>query len=564
MAGGAAIATGRLAEVVPALAWARSYRREWLAKDALAGVAAGAVVIPQAMAYASIASLPVEVGLYTCMTPMLVYVALGGSRSLSVSTTSTVAVLTATTLVSSGVAARSADPARALATLSVLVGAILLVARLLRLGRLIDNVSDAALTGVKISVGLTIAAGQLPKLLGVPGDPAATAFVGEVAGVLDDLGDVDGLTAGFAAVTIAALLGISRWFPRAPAALVAVVGGVVAVAVWSLDERGLALIDAVPSGLPTPVAPELGEVRQLLGGALAIAAMAFIESASAASAIRRPGEPQIDNDRELLAGGLACTVGGLFRAMPSSGGFSQSATNSAAGAVTQLSEVVTALLAVGCALFLGGVLSDLPQATLGSVVFVAVGGLIRPAELRRLWRLDRIEFWIAVGAALAGLAFGLLEAVVVGVALTLFSVLRELDHVGIIELQLTVAGDDLVVAGPDTVPIDGLLVLRFEGPLYTANVRRAFGAVREAVGDRPGCTVVLDTSACFRIPVMVLDRFADLERELAAEDVRLWVAAVPPGALEVVRRAPRWRELQESGQVHPTALAAVRRHLAGS
>jgi SulP family sulfate permease len=157
-------------EVAP---WLRGYNRSWLSRDIVGGLAAGAVVIPQAMAYATVADLPVEVGLYTCMVPMAVYALLGGSRTLSVSTTSTVAILTGSTLISAGVAAGSKNPSGSLATLTLLVGVILLVARVLRLGVLIDNVSEATLTGIKVGVGLTVAAGQLPSLLGIEGDPTA-------------------------------------------------------------------------------------------------------------------------------------------------------------------------------------------------------------------------------------------------------------------------------------------------------------------------------------------------------------------------------------------------------
>ncbi len=426
-----------LASVVPSATWIPHYRRKWLAKDLVGGLAAGAVVIPQAMAYATIADLPVEVGLYTCMVPMVVYALLGGSRTLSVSTTSTVALLTGSTLIAAGVAAEGTDPVGDLAMLTLLVGVILLAARLLRLGALIDNISEATLTGIKIGVGLTVAAGQLPKLLGIAGDPDASSFFGEVAGIVDDLGDVSWTTVAFSAATLVVLLGIGRIVPQIPAPLVAVVLGIALVGIASINDHGIALIDPVPSGLPTPVAPSFDNIGALAPGAFAIAIMCFLETAAVARGVRRHDEPPIDNDQELAANGIACAVGAWFRAMPSAGGFSQTAINQGAGAVTQLSELVTAALAICCALFLGGLLSDLPEATLGCMVVVAVLGLIKPAELVRLWRLGRVEFWVAAITALSGLCFGLLVAVAVGVGLTLFLVLYELDHLGVTELQAT-------------------------------------------------------------------------------------------------------------------------------
>ncbi len=245
--------------------------------------------------------------------------------------------------------------------------------------------------------------------------------------------------------------------PQLPGPLLAVAFGIILVNLASLDEHGIALIAPVPSGLPTPVAPSFDHIGALAPGAFAIAIMCFLETASVAGAVRRRDEPPIDNDQELAANGVACIAGAFFRAMPSAGGFSQTAINQSAGARTQLSELVTATLAVGCALFLGGVLSDLPQATLGCMVVVAVLGLIKPAEWLRLWRLGRTEFWVAAITAASGLCFGLLVAVAVGVALTLFLVIYELDHLGVTELQVVTRDGrrDVQVAGDDTAPLDG-------------------------------------------------------------------------------------------------------------
>ncbi len=242
------------------------YRREWLRADLVGGLAAGCVVVPQAMAYATIAGLPVQVGLYTCMVPMAVYALLGGSRLLSVSTTSTIATLTATTLIAAGVAAGSDDALGDLATLVLLVGIVLLAGRLLRLGPLVDNISDAIVIGLKVGVGLTVAAGQLPKLLGVPADPDASSFVEQVDAVLGHLGDVSWSTVALSTAAIAGLLLLARVAPRIPAPLVVVAAGIVLVALFDLEEHGIALISEVPSGLPAPRLPSFDAVDRLLPG----------------------------------------------------------------------------------------------------------------------------------------------------------------------------------------------------------------------------------------------------------------------------------------------------------
>jgi MFS superfamily sulfate permease-like transporter len=268
----------RSQEAIPAIGWLRTYRRTWLRADVVGGITAGLVVVPQAMAYATIADLPVQVGLYTCMVPMAVYALVGGSRVLSVSTTSTIATLTASTLVAAGVAAESANTDEALdslATLVLLTGVVLLLARLFRLGPLIDNISEAIITGLKVGVGLTVAAGQLPKLLGIAPDPDADTFVEELPYALRHLGDANGVTVLLSIGTIALLLAFARWAPTVPAPLIAVVGGILLVALFGLDDEGVSLIAAVPQGLPVPDLPAFDHVGALLPGAIAIALMAY-------------------------------------------------------------------------------------------------------------------------------------------------------------------------------------------------------------------------------------------------------------------------------------------------
>ncbi len=286
--------------------------------------------------------------------------------------------------------------------------------------------------------------------------------------------------------------------------------------------------------------------------------MVFLETLAVARSVRRASEPAIDNNQELAASGLACISGAFFRAMPSAGGFSQTAINQRSGARTQLSELVTVALAVACALFLGGVLSDLPQATLGCMVTIAVLGLVSPVEFIQFWRLSRLEFWVAAVTAASGLVFGLLPAVLVGVLLTLLLVLVELDRVGVTELQPTPGDRDLETAGAHTEPVPGLLILRFDGPLYTANVRSANRKLVAAVEQHPDTEVVaVDATALARVSLTVVHQFAELEQELLDRHVQLWIVALPPATLRMARQTPRWQELADASRLFPTALSAV-------
>ena len=543
------------------------YQRPWLRPDVIAGLTAGAVVIPQAMAYASIASMPVQVGLYTCIVPMLVYAMLGGSNALSMSTTSTIATLSASTLIAAGVAAGSV---RDLTTLTLIVGVLLLLARLLHLGSLVDNISDTVLIGVKAGVGLTVSVGQLPKLLGIKGDPHNDGFFGQLWWALKSLGSANLATVILAGGTIAGLLILTRLAPRVPAPLIAVVVALILVHVLALPKHGVALIAPIPSGLPVPQLAPLHHIGRLLPGACAIALMAFLESVAVARGFASRNDPPLDTDRELVAVGAASVAGAFFQTLPAAGGFSQTAVNVRSGVRTQGAEIVTVALAVLVALFLAPTLSSLPQATLGSMVIVATMGLIKPAEFRRLARISPVEFWLALVTAVVGLTGGLLAAVAVGVLGTFALVLHELNHPDVIKLR--VDADGRLRVADSTAPgasasgasaSGGVLVLRLGGPLYTANARAAQGnilAAVEAAAPKPE-VVILDVGALGRVSVTVLDAIRDLDRSLQERHVTLWLAGLPERALTTARRTTWWHEWEESGRVWPSpedAAAALR------
>jgi MFS superfamily sulfate permease-like transporter len=518
------------------------YRREWLMPDIVGGLAAGAVVVPQAMAYATIANLPVQVGLYTCILPMLVYALLGGSRAMSVSTTSTIATLTATTLVSAGVAASADDPDAALGslmTLTLLVGVILVVAWLLKLGSLVENISGATVLGLKIGVGATVAVGQLPKLLGETGNVSGEGFFSSLVAVGAAFDSVNWPTVALSVCSILVLVLLQRFAPRVPGTLIVVVGGILLSAFTGLAAAGVALIDPVPSGFPTPSLPDFTHLADLVPGALAIAVMAFLESAAVARGIRTSTEPQVDSNQELFATGAANVIGSFFTTMPAAGGFSQSAVNQNAGAKTQLSTIVTVVLAILVALFLGPVLSLLPQATLASMVFVAVAGLINIPELLRWYGLSRRDFWIAVAVALVGLTAGLLAAVGLGVLVTLILVLREVNIPKLDEVRRR--GDALGV--------------HLGRGLYTANaLENELAIIRLATTQQPPVTaLVLDVERLDFLTVTVLDALRDLDGELAHHGIVLHLAALPEAAAATARKTSWFQGLEQAGRVHATA-----------
>ena len=518
------------------LSTVEGYHRRWIVRDVVAGLSAGAVVIPQAMAYATIANLPVQIGLYTCILPMLVYAFLGGSRAMSVSTTSTIATLTATTLVSAGVATGADDAIGALMMLTLLVGVILLIARLCRLGSLVENISGATVLGLKIGVGATVAVGQLPKLLGEDENFSGHGFIRSLAAVAQAFDSVSWPTVALSVGSIAVLLLLKRFAPRVPGTLVVVVGGILLVWLAGIDRAGVDLIAAVPSGLPVPGVPDLTLLTTLVPGALAIAVMAFLESAAVARSLRTMNEPPIDSNQELFATGAANTVGAFFGTMPAAGGFSQSAVNQSAGARSQVATLVTVVLAVLVALFLGPVLSLLPEATLAAMVFVAVAGLVNIPELVRWARISRVDFWIAVSVAVLGLTAGLLPAVAIGVVVTLILVLREMN----------IPKVDVVAQAGGSLGID------LERGLYTANAMANERAILDLVAAQrtPVSALVLGLRQQEVMTITVLEALENLDRELSQLGVVLHVAALPGAAAAVARRTPWFAGLESAGRVH--------------
>jgi MFS superfamily sulfate permease-like transporter len=312
------------------LEWTRKYQRDWLRPDIIAGLTAAAVVIPKAMAYATIAGLPVQVGLYTAFLPMMIYALFGTSRVLSVSTSTTLAILTAAQLTEIVPKGGAEALLRASATLTFLVGAVLVLAALLRLGFVANFISEPVLIGFKAGIGLVIVTDQLPKLLGI--HVARGSFVHDVLGIFEGLSTISLPTLTVGLVMIAILVGTERLFPRAPAPLIAVAVGIAASASLGLQARGVELVGHIPRGLPPVTLPDISLVRHLWLGAVAIALMSFTETIAAGRAFLRADEPATNANRELFATGLANAGGALLGAMPAGGGTTQTAVNRQAGA----------------------------------------------------------------------------------------------------------------------------------------------------------------------------------------------------------------------------------------
>lgn len=506
--------------------------------DLVAGLTAAAVVVPKAMAYATVAGLPVAVGLYTAFVPMLVYALLGSSRVLSVSSTTTLAILAGTQL---GLAVPDGDPARLLvaaATLTALVGLLLMLAGALRLGFVANFISTPVLTGFKAGIGLVIVLDQVPKLLGVHIEKEG--FFRDLVSLVQQVPHISLLTLAVALATLAVLIGLERRWPRVPAPLVAV-GGAIAVA-WllGLSDLGVSTVGLIPQGLPSLTLPDLALVNLLLPGALGIALMSFTESIAAGRAFAERSDPPIDANRELLATGAANLGGALFGAMPAGGGTSQTAVVRAAGGSSQRTSLVTAGVAAATMLLLAPVLGLLPHATLAAIVIVYSIGLIQPAEFVAIARVRWMELSWAVIACLGVLVFGTLKGILVAIIVSLLGLASQDAR-----LKLYVIGRKrgvdvlrpLSPEHPDDETFPGLLIVRPEGRIFFFNAPQAGEHLRALVQEHKPRVVLLDLSRVPDIEYSALQALIEADRKAADFGATLWLAGLNPTVLEVVRRS---------------------------
>jgi SulP family sulfate permease len=543
------------------LDWARGYPKGWLRPDVVAGLTAAAVVIPKAMAYATIAGLPVQIGLYTALVPMVIYAVLGTSRVLSVSTTTTIAILTAAEL---GQIAPDGDPAmllRATATLTLLVGAILVLASVLRLGFVANFISDPVLIGFKAGIGLVIVFDQLPKLLGVHIDKGS--FFHNVRATLAEVPHTSFPTLAVGAGTLLILLGVERFFPRAPAPIVAVVAAIAAMSLLGLQALGVESIGEVPRGLPTFVAPDASLLAVLWPGAMGIALMSFTETIASARAFAAGGDPPLVPNRELLATGLANAGAGLLGCMPGGGGTSQTAMNRLAGARTQLSALVTAGATLLTLVLLAKPMGLMPQATLAAVVIVYSVGLISLEGFRSILAVRRTEFLWAVVALAGVLLLGTLQGILVAIVVSVVALAQQVANPPVYVLGRkpgTNVFRPVSAEHPEDETFPGLLIVRPEGRIFFLNAQRIGERIRRLVDEYHPRVVVLDLSGVFDLEYSALLAFTEAEQRLRENGVSGWLAGLSPGVLEVVQRSELANTLGRE-RMHFNLEIAVREYL---
>ena len=455
----AAVAMSTVARYLPVVTWLPGYRIAGLPRDVIAAVTVWALVVPQAIAYAQIAGLPPQQGLFAAAGGLLGYGLMGTCRQLIVSPTSSTAAISASLVgaIALGDVTKLAPLSSALA---ILCGVTFVILGVLRLGFVSRFIPAAVQVGFMFGLGMTIIVGQLTKILGVP--ETSGTFVEQSRDLLTSLPDTNVWALGLGVAALAALLGGARWAPGLPWALIVVVGGIVAVALLGLADKGVAVIGLIDGAFPMPAIPVIApdDLFALVPGAIAIAIVGSAESLTVAQQFAEQHRYEIDPDQELRANGGSNVISGFFQGFIVGGGASQSAAADRAGASTPIVSLMVAALTVLTSVALLPLFQDLPQPVLGAIVISAVIGFLRVAEMRRISALRRDAFWVAVTALVATLFLGILSGLIVTVLLALVMLLVHLARPEVSTMGRDRSGDLVSLERvPDAVTTPGVLVL---------------------------------------------------------------------------------------------------------
>jgi sulfate permease, SulP family len=550
----------KLGRYVPITAWLPTYAREFLRSDIISGVTVWGVMVPVAMAYAQMAGVPPETGLYAAFAALLAYAIFGTSRHLKVTASSTMAVMSAAVIA----AIAAGDPARYLAltaALALTVGVLLLLAGIARLGFISDFLSKSVITGFVFGLAITIAIGQLPKIFGVPAT-SGNSFQ-QLAGLIAELDQTNPWTLIIGAGALALIFVIKRLYPRIPAGLVALVLGILAVTIFDLDQQGVSIVGAIPTGLPMPGLPSISltDLPYLITSAVGIVFLAVGESLGSARAFAARYRYEINPDQELIALGAANLSAGLFQGFTVDASLSSTATADEAGAHTQLSSIVTSALIIVTVIVLAPLFHNLPSAVLGAIVIASVIGLMDVAELRRYYASNRGDFVLAMVALLGVISTDVLTGLIIAVFLSLVIILYRASRPYVAVLgkapgQVAAYGD--IARHPENLRVPGLLIVRLDAPLYFLNANVARGQILDLISaSQPAPVAVLfDLGASADLDIASQDMLKNLVVELDEIGIDVLLAHVHGGVRDRLRQTSLMAEINED-HVYLSVAAAV-------
>jgi high affinity sulfate transporter 1 len=551
---------------LPGLQTLRTYHRSWLPRDVVAGIVLTALLVPAGMGYAEASGLPAIYGLYATMVPLVIYALVGPSRILVLGPDSSLAPLIAAAILP--LAAGNEAEAVALAgMLAVFSGALCVLAGLARFGFIAELLSKPVRYGYMNGIALTVLLSQLPKLFGFSTDakgvvPEAQAFV---RGVADGETNTVALVIGVACLLV--ILAFKRWRPHVPGVLVAVVGATVAVGVFSLAERyDLSVVGPLPKGLPSFQIPSVSfdHLQALVAGAVGIALVSFADTSVLSRTFAIRGGYRVNPNQELVALGAANVAAGFFQGFSVSSSSSRTPVAEAAGAKSQATGLVGALAIALMLLFFPNLVRNLPDSALAAVVITAAIGLIEAAGVRKLYRVHKTEFALSIACFLGVALLGVIEGIFIAVALSLLNFIRRAwrPHHAVLGRADDVKGYHDVTRYPDAKRIPGLVLFRWDAPLFFANAEEFADDVRQAIASSPTPVrwVVVAAEPITDLDTTAADVVKELDGELAAEGIDLRFAEMKD---PVKDRLKRYALFERFGDDHfyPTVGAAVSAYL---
>jgi SulP family sulfate permease len=538
-----------------------SYDRSWLRGDVLAGVTVAAYLVPQVMAYAEVAGLPAITGLWAVAPGLLVYAALGSSRQLSVGPESTTALMTAAGVGALAGAVGQDRYAEVAALLALAVGVISLVGWAARLGFLSDLLSRPVLVGYMAGIAALMVVSQLGKLLRI--EVEGDGFVGELAYAVSHLPDAHVPTVVLATAVLVGLLAFHRFAPTWPGPLIGMVVSAALVAWLDLGADGVATVGDVPQGLPAFAlpAPDV-DLLALLPAALGVAVVGYSDNVLTGRAFAQKKREAIDSNQEFLALGGANVAAGLFQGFPVSSSGSRTVLGDAMGSRTQLHSLVSLALVIATLLWLGPLLATFPSAALGAVVVYAAIRLVDVAEIRRIAAFRRSELVLCLLTTLAVLVLGVLPGIGVAVLMSVLDLIRRIvhPHDGILGYVPGVAGMHDIDDYSNAVQVPGLVVYRYDSPLFFANsddfTKRALAAVDAAEGHGPVRWFLLNAEANTEVDLTAVDALESLRMSLEQRGIQFAMARVKQDMRESLAAADFVDKVGED-RIYPTLPTGV-------
>ncbi len=548
-----------LGSLLPILRWAPRYDRRDLRSDLAAGLTVGAMLVPQAMAYALLAGLPPEVGLYAATIPVIVYAFFGTSRQLAVGPVAIVSLLTASALAPL-VEEGSAGYLGAAALLALMVGVVHLVLGAGRLGFLVNFLSHSVLVGFTAAAAIIIGFSQAKHLFGISTE-RKDHFHETVLEVIDKLGDTNTATLVLGSTALVALFVLKKLLPGVPAALVVVVGSILAVEGLDLEARGVKVVGDIPDSLPAFGIPDFDGslVGSLIGTAFVITLVGFMESIAVAKVYARRHRYEVEPNAELVGLGAANVAAGLFGGYPVTGGFSRTAVNDTAGARTPLASLITAGIVLATIAFLTPLLASLPNAALGAIIIMAVIGLIDVAEMRHIAAVKKSDL-IGLGVAFfATLVLGIELGIAVAVVASMLVVFARMSmpHTAVLGHVDGTTSYRNVDRFPEARTVDGVTIVRIDAALSfvnALNLKRLLVRYADELETVPR-TLVLDASGINDVDATGAEMLAEVITELDERDVALHLTDVKGPVRDVLRRAGIWDRL--GARVHTCTHDAV-------